>query len=142
MLPYMRASLTMRDIIAQWLLDWSVGRTPNQASDIADTLIERLSEQGYVTIPRTQLEALEGSAKALEPFALFARGLYVSGHCGGASPEDFPAKWIMHASFGPHMIGNQIWSGCQWLMVRHFREAEAKITALRAAGIQTEGGGK
>src|SRR5579871_2530653 len=31
--------------------------------------------------------------EALEPFAKISRAMYVSGHCGGASPEDWPSRW-------------------------------------------------
>lgn len=36
---------------------------------------------------------VENARAAIEPFSKMASAMYVSGHCGGASPEDWPGKW-------------------------------------------------
>lgn len=47
--------------------------------------------------------------EVLKPFADLADAMYVSGHCGGASPEDWPDKWPISTTGGrdQHMPQSQ-----------------------------------
>lgn len=63
--------------------------------------------------------------EALEPFERARRTMFISGHCGGASPQDWPEDQMVHLS-GPHSLGNQAWSG-HFLYVRDFTRARTAL---------------
>jgi hypothetical protein len=66
--------------------------------------------------------------EALEPFAKVARYMFVSGHCGGASPKDFPLKWNVHLDIGPSNFSPQ--QGAPLLTVADFQRASEALAAL------------
>jgi hypothetical protein len=54
--------------------------------------------------------------------------MFVSGHCGGASPKDFPLKWNVHLDIGPSNFSPQ--QGAPLLTVADFQRASEALAAL------------
>jgi hypothetical protein len=73
--------------------------------------------------------------EALRPFAKAAGAMYVSGHCGGASPEDWPDRWVITIQGGIDFHSPQQHGGL--LTVADFRRAAAAASRLSSPARMT-----
>lgn len=74
--------------------------------------------------------------EALKPFAKMAGAMYVSGHCGGASPEDWPDRWHVTVQGGKHFHTPQQHGG--YLTVADFRRAAEALATPPAQPAPAE----
>jgi hypothetical protein len=80
-------------IYKRYLGDCGAAPTTSPESDVTDSCGDVFADLGVSPEP-------DAVREALKPFADLADAMYVSGHCGGASPEDWPDKWSISTTGG------------------------------------------
>lgn len=76
------------------------------------------------------LALVENARAAIEPFSKLVAAMYESGHCGGASPEDWPDTWHVGIEGRDHkgnIYVHQQWGGS--LTVGDFRKLSTALTS-------------